>query len=269
MSEILFIDSGVNTGRFNMACDYHFARNGLNAPIFRVYRWKPYCISLGYHQKIEEIDREKLTESGIDIVRRETGGRAVYHADELTYSMIIPQNSEFYSDSIMEVYNRISTALVDGLKRSGVEMAELERGEAPDFKGLYKEKLSSICFSSTSTFEVVAGGKKLVGSAQKRMKGAVLQHGSMLVGNRHLDLIDYLNISDKLKSRFKEQVGYKTTTVENLLNIREDQFNEFYVKLTDNLKLAIKEIFGVPVIDYYLTESDRDSIKNSEQYFVE
>ena len=105
MTTINLLDTGINTGKFNMAVDFFMARNHLDKPIFRIYRWKPYCISLGYHQNIDEIDVEKCDKDGIDIVRRETGGRAVYHSEKITYSMIIPKTSEFYSDSILEVYN--------------------------------------------------------------------------------------------------------------------------------------------------------------------
>ncbi|MFO7810478.1 MAG: hypothetical protein R6V47_03805, partial [Candidatus Delongbacteria bacterium] len=112
---IRFIDTGISGGKFNMAADFYVARNFLDRPTFRVYRWDPYCISLGYHQKIDEINRIECESRGYEIVRRETGGRAVFHSEELTYSMIIPKNSRFYSDSILEVYNRISTVLVKAL----------------------------------------------------------------------------------------------------------------------------------------------------------
>ncbi|PID31207.1 MAG: octanoyltransferase [Candidatus Cloacimonadota bacterium] len=267
MEEIKFIDSGINSGKFNMAADYYFSREKLESPIFRVYRWKPYCISLGYHQKIDEIDLERLKNYNIDLVRRETGGRAVFHATELTYSMIIPKNSQFYSDSIMDVYNKISKVLVRGLNLTGVSSADLERGEAPNFKNLYKEKLSSVCFSSTSTYEVVSRGKKIVGSAQKRLKDSVLQHGSILVGLDHIDLIDYLSIPERLKSRFKEQVKEKTTTVAQLIDLEKNQYENFYKELSENLYISLEEIFGVKVNRYYFNNSEISEITKNEKYF--
>lgn len=265
MKSIDFLDTEVNSGTFNMAVDFFMARNHLDKPIFRIYRWKPYCISLGYHQKLEEIDIEKCKEDGIDIVRRETGGRGVYHSEEITYSMIIPKTSEFYSDSILEVYNKISTVLVKALKLSGIEGAKLENGKAPDFKELYKEKISSVCFSSTSTYEVVVNGKKLVGSAQKRLKDSVLQHGSILFGKKHLDLIDYLNVADKRKPRLKEMTVNKTITIEDISE--NEDFETFYKTFKTNLSLALAEEFNILVEEVTLNEKELLKIREAEKHF--
>lgn len=262
---IRFIDTGSNHGKFNMAADYYLARHKLDKPAFRVYRWDPYCVSLGYHQELNEIDTALCKERGFEIVRRETGGRAVFHSEELTYSMIIPKNSRFYSDSILEIYNKISTVLVNALQASGVKEAALKKGKAPDFKELYKEKLSSICFSSTSTFEVVIGEKKLVGSAQKRLKESVLQHGSIIVGEKHLELIDLLNIEERLKSRFKDITKSKTATVSEIIRI--DDHNIFYETLKNELKMSLSSEFGETVEEYSLNEKDLLEISQIESYF--
>lgn len=263
---IRFIDTGSNSGRFNMSADYYTARYLLDKPSFRVYRWDPYCVSLGYHQKLEEIDTSLCNERGFDIVRRETGGRAVFHSEELTYSMIIPKESEYYSDSILDVYNRISNVLVKALRESGIKDADLKKGKAPDFKELYKEKLSSVCFSSTSTYEVVIGDKKLVGSAQKRLKESVLQHGSILVGDKHLELIDLLNVEERLKSRFREITKSKTVSVCEVADVNDHEM--FYSKLKNELRRSLKEEFGENVENYSFTEKDLLEIKNIESYFV-
>jgi len=273
-NKIYFIDTGSNVGSYNMAVDHYFARlDSLDAPIFRTYSWKPYCISLGYHQKIEEIDRAKCEQFNIDIVRRETGGRAVFHAEELTYSIIIPKKSEFlYEDSILNVYNRISKVLVDALRKSGIEDVILDRGESPDFKKLYKEKLSAICFSSTSTYEVISAKdkKKIIGSAQKRLKNSILQHGSILIGKEHINLIDFLKISDKLKVRFKEIVKQKTISIEELLTNKEKTsifLPRFYTKLSMNLKESLKESLSICIEEYRLSDNDRFEIKKIQKEF--
>lgn len=262
---IRFLDTGSNHGRFNMAVDYYIARHIPDKPTFRVYRWDPYCVSLGYHQELSEIDAKLCKARGFDIVRRETGGRAVFHSEELTYSMVIPKGSKYYSDSILEVYNKISTVLVNALKASGVKGADLKKGKAPDFKELYKEKLSSICFSSTSTFEVVIGNKKLVGSAQKRLKESVLQHGSIIVGEKHLELIDLLNIEEKLKNRFKEITKSKTATVSEIIVIKDH--NEFYKTLKNELKNSLSAEFGESVEQFSLSKKDLLEINEIESYF--
>ena len=262
---IRFIDTCISSGKFNMAADFYASRNFLDRPTFRVYRWDPYCISLGYHQKIDEIDRTECEKRGYELVRRETGGRAVFHSEELTYSMIIPKNSRFYSDSILEVYNKISTVLVKALIASGVKNAALEKGKAPDFKELYKDKLSSICFSSTSTYEVVIGGKKLVGSAQKRLKDSVLQHGSILVGDKHLELIDMLSIDDRLKERFRQITKSKTASVSEFIGLSDH--DSFYSTLKKELKSALADEFGENVEDFSFGEKDLLEIYEIESYF--
>jgi lipoate-protein ligase A len=262
---IRFIDTGSNHGRFNMAADYYVARNFLDRPTFRVYRWDPYCISLGYHQDVSEIDSAACAERGYHIVRRETGGRAVFHSEELTYSMIIPKSSPHYSDSILEIYNRISNVLVKALRASGVQDADLKKGKAPDFKELYKDKLSSICFSSTSTFEVVIGEKKLIGSAQKRLKDSVLQHGSILVGDKHLELIDMLNIDAKRKERFREITKSKTATVSETAGFTEHDV--FYGTLKRNLFTALEGEFGEEAENFSFTKKDLLGINEIESYF--
>ncbi len=262
---IRFIDTGSMNGKFNMAADYYAARNYLDAPTFRVYRWDPYTVSLGYHQDISEIDRDELEKRGFGIVRRETGGRAVFHSEELTYSMIIPRSSRHFSDSILEVYNKISNVLVAALKRSGVDEAGLKKGKAPDFKELYKDKLSSVCFSSTSTYEVVVGEKKLVGSAQKRLKDSVLQHGSILVGEKHLELIDLLNIDNSKKARFKEITKSKTATVSGTAAIGDHE--AFYPILKINLRSALEDEFGDGIEDFSFSEKDLLEIYRIESYF--
>lgn len=262
---IRFIDTGTSGGKFNMAADFYVARNFLDRPTFRIYRWDPYCISLGYHQKIDEINRAECEKRGYELVRRETGGRAVFHSEELTYSMIIPKNSRFYSDSILEVYNRISTVLVKALIASGVHNAALEKGKAPDFKELYKDKISSICFSSTSTYEVVIGNKKLVGSAQKRLKDSVLQHGSILVGEKHLELIDMLNIDDRLKERFKQVTKSKTASVSEVIDL--NGHDSFYSALKKELKCALAEEFGEKIEEFSFSEKDLLGINEIQSYF--
>ncbi len=262
---IRFIDTGVSRGRFNMAADYFVARNFLDRPTFRVYRWDPYCVSLGYNQDISEIDRTECGKRGYDIVRRETGGRAVFHSEELTYSMVIPKSSRFYSDSILEVYNKISNALVKALRASGIPEADLKKGKAPDFKELYKDKLSSICFSSTSTFEVVLGEKKLVGSAQKRLKDSVLQHGSILVGEKHLELIDLLNIEEKRKDGFRRITKAKTATVSETAGITSHE--DFYCILKNNMKAAVEDEFGERTEVFSFNEKDLLEINGIESYF--
>jgi lipoate-protein ligase A len=188
-----FIDSGEQTGAFNMALDESLARAlaaGEGTPSLRLFRWRPWAISLGYNQSAEELDASRCARDGVDIVRRPTGGRAILHAEELTYSVVMPAGRK----SVLQVYNDISAALVQGLAGYGVDVS-LQKSQ-PDFAREYRSSSSIPCFASSARYEIEWRGRKLVGSAQRRFCGpggdVVLQHGSILCGDAHLHLADYL-----------------------------------------------------------------------------
>ncbi|HMK38562.1 MAG TPA: lipoate--protein ligase family protein [Bacteroidota bacterium] len=192
-----FMDSGERTGAFNMALDESLARSlasGGGAPSLRIFRWRPWAISLGYNQPPEDLDAARCAAEGIEIVRRPTGGRAILHAEELTYSVVMPAGRK----SILQVYNEISTALVRGLALYGVEVS-LQKSQ-PDFAREYRSSSSIPCFASSARYEIEWRGRKLVGSAQRRFSGesgdVVLQHGSILCGDAHLHLADCLAVPD-------------------------------------------------------------------------
>ncbi len=192
-AEWTYVESGEQTGAFNMALDESMARAlaaGEGNPVLRLFRWRPWAISLGYNQAVADIDAVRCAADGIDVVRRPTGGRAILHADELTYSVVMPAGRR----SILRVYNEISTALVRGLAIYGVEVSL--RKSQPDFAKEYRSSSSVPCFASSARYEIEWRGRKLVGSAQRRFGGpagdVVLQHGSILCGDAHVRLADYL-----------------------------------------------------------------------------
>lgn len=191
------IESGPQSGAVNMACDEHLAsllESGRGNPTLRLYRWNPWAVSLGRHQNEADIDRSRCVRDHIDIVRRPTGGRAILHAEELTYSVVMYAGRL----SIMELYNEVSKALVSGLKLFGVDV-EIQRSQ-PDFRSEYRQVSSVSCFASSARYEIEWKGRKLVGSAQRRYSGGedevVLQHGSILCGPAHRGLIQYIAGAD-------------------------------------------------------------------------
>ncbi len=194
----LLLGYGLESGAQNMALDELLARRMQDdpdmPPVLRLYGWKPWAISLGHHQDLDDIDLVRTTAAGIDIVRRPTGGRAILHAEELTYCVVMPAGRR----SVLDVYNDISRALVAGLGLFGVDVT-LQKSQ-PDFRAEYRKTASIPCFASSARYEIEAQGKKLVGSAQRRFSGGerdvVLQHGSILCGPAHLTLPDYLRSSD-------------------------------------------------------------------------
>ncbi len=193
-----FLDTGFRSGAFNMQFDELLAcrmQGGDDVHTLRVFRWKPWAISLGYNQNSDDIDVGRCQRDGIDIVRRPTGGRAILHAEELTYSVVMLTSRR----SVLQVYNDISRALVRGLQLFGVDVA-LQRSQ-PDFREHYRQATSIPCFASSGRYEIEWGGRKLVGSAQRRFsdgdRSVVLQHGSILCGQAHRRLSDYLTVHDE------------------------------------------------------------------------
>lgn len=163
-------------GAWNMAVDEALLTavgRGESLPTLRLYRWDPACLSLGYAQSFQDVDVLRLQDHGWDVVRRMTGGRAILHVDELTYSVTAPPDEPRVQGSVLESYQRLAQALMLALHTLGlpVEMktdAPLSGGE----KG-------PVCFEVPSAYEIVVGGKKLVGSAQARKRLGVLQHGTL------------------------------------------------------------------------------------------
>ncbi|MDP2038576.1 MAG: hypothetical protein Q8L04_14430 [Ignavibacteria bacterium] len=208
---------------------------------FRLYRWQPYCISLGANQSFDDIDLAKTKADGIDVVKRPTGGRAILHAEEWTYSVILPLNFRY---SPKEVYSIISNALIRGLDLYNPLLAKSElESVQPNFPKLLEEPTSVLCFASTAKNEVKFGGKKLIGSAQRKLNNTILQHGSILCGTFHQKLADYLNTSDESKEMLRRELSTRTTEIETILNAKVD-----YVRLKECLIKGFEQEWQIELI---------------------
>ena len=174
---------GPATGEWNMARDASLLashRPG-DDPILRLYQWEPAAVTIGYNQDFADFAGETIASHGYDLVRRPTGGRAILHADELTYAVIGTSPSPLFGDSLHSTYMKINAALLAFLRRLGLA-ADISDGESREnARGL-------VCFRSAGKHEVTVGGRKIIGSAQRRTGGVFLQHGSILAGPRHLGL---------------------------------------------------------------------------------
>ena len=182
-----FLDTGELPGALNMAVDdvlLDAARAG-GGPILRTYGWSPPAVSLGSGQRAHEaVDVHRCRELGIDVVRRPTGGRAVLHWKEITYSFHCAEGEGPAAHALPEACRILGECLAEGLRRGGVEV-ELAPGGRPGGR-------HGACFASASRWELTCGGRKLVGSAQRRTRGALLQHGSLLAGPEHLRLAELI-----------------------------------------------------------------------------
>jgi lipoate-protein ligase A len=183
------LSDGKAAGAANMARDEELARElalGGIPPTVRIYGWDPPAVSIGYHQSGEEIDRAALARAGIDLVRRPTGGRAILHSDEVTYCAVLPLTL----GPPRAIYAMVNEALLIGIREMGIE-AQMG-GSEPDLRRAYATAEGVPCFSFSVRSEIQAGGRKLVGSAQRRYGAVVLQHGSFLLGPAHRELARYV-----------------------------------------------------------------------------
>jgi lipoate-protein ligase A len=179
-----YIDSGKNSGAYNMAVDEELldrAQAGESTPVLRLYTWNPPAVSLGRFQKIEEaVDIDACRTRGIDIVRRITGGRAVLHRHELTYSVVSRIDNPLFPPYVYGTYKVIARGLLAGLQNLGISGEIVSRTSRHAHLVEVRAKYPS-CFSSPSWYEIVVNGKKIIGSAQRRLSRAFLQHGSILI----------------------------------------------------------------------------------------
>ena len=215
-----FENTGTSSGVFNMEYDEALARalmDGSGNPTIRVYGWQPYAISLGWNQSLDEIDVERTKSEGVDVVRRPTGGRAILHANELTYSVVMQVKGK----SVYSVYEDISHALTLALHELGVAVA-IEKSQ-PNYSSLYRSTVGAACFSSTGRYEIKYLGKKLIGSAQRRYNSpdgedVVLQHGSILLGPEHKRIVDFLNVpSEADRTMLRTELDQKTIDLSTIL----------------------------------------------------
>lgn len=167
---------------WNMAVDEALLRRGRGFAL-RFYRWRPAAISVGYHQRWgHSHDVDRAAGLGLSVVRRPTGGRAVLHDDELTYCLTGPSDHPRLEGGVLAAYRALATGLAAGLRRLGVPV-EVERSGGREGSGVRQEQsIDAACFAVRSRYELVARGRKLLGSAQRRRHGRLLQHGSLLLG---------------------------------------------------------------------------------------
>ncbi len=237
-----FIDSGSGSGFTHMAVDLALAQQAAQRPFaatLRVYRWQPAAVSLGFHQSLEEIDLEACRRQGVDVVYRPTGGRAVLHSNELTYSVTLSPASRLFDLEIMAVYERISLAILAALAQLQIP-AVFDRSErtAKDFS---RGELSSLCYASAIQHEIGVQGRKLVGSAQRRFTDAVLQHGSILIGPEHCDLAFLLARGDQARRRSVHRYMAAHTVCLNELAASPLRYND----LAAALKLGFQQALNI------------------------
>jgi len=266
------ITSEPQNGFMNMAIDEAIAIScdkELSPPTLRLYTWNPPCISIGYFQDVnEDVDISECKRQNIDIVRRLTGGKAVLHNKELTYSIISPSKNHIFQNGIKGSYKAIADCLLQGLKNIGVS------GEITEMPSRKRGGFS--CFLDTSFYEVSVKGKKLIGSAQKRWRNLFLQHGSVVISPSYIQLAGLLRFNNE-----EERTGFiklhkeKSTSIEDeakkigsniVERLRAHTFNvhEHEIKLEATVGVAVMKHGGRFDFDALIEEADH-AMLNSKQ----
>lgn len=243
----LIIDESPRSGPSNMVIDQAIAEAcaaGDSPPTLRFYRWSPPAISIGRHQNAAEIDHAQVAELGYEIVRRTTGGRAILHVDELTYSVAASKDHPIMGGGVMDSYLRISNALLAGLNNLNINVdkvgADVRAGK----------DVSAACFEVPSAYEITVNGRKLMGSAQSRRAGYVLQHGTLPLTGDVTRLIPLLTLSASEKDALTKQLAERACTLADALDVDEDDpqvaFGTVVAAICDGFRTTLGVELDVP-----------------------
>ncbi len=205
------IVGGQADGATNMAIDEAVVTNvleGASPPTLRFYGWSPPCLSLGRSQPFADVDLAACQTASVNVVRRPSGGRAILHTDELTYSVALLQTDPLAAGGILESYRRLSEGLLTGLQRLGVPAIQARSARKPT------EDLSAVCFETPSDYEITVQGLKLVGSAQWRARGGVLQHGTLPLCGDITRILSYLALPGTEREAQRQTLRTRATTLD-------------------------------------------------------
>jgi lipoate-protein ligase A len=221
-----------NSAFTNMAIDKAVmvsCSRGKVPPTVRFYTWKPPAISIGYFQSLnEEVDLDACKSLGVEFVRRITGGGAVFHDKELTYSIIIPESNLKVPKNILESYRRICGAVVKGLKHLWIE-----------------SKYAPIN-------DIIVNNKKISGSAQTRKSKTVLQHGTVLLDVDVDKMFKLLKVpNEKIKDKLIADVKQRVTSIKHISD-NNVSFNE----TSDAMKIGFEEEFDIELVNGILTKEE-------------
>jgi lipoyl(octanoyl) transferase len=206
----------------------------------RLYHFTPPCVSLGCFQRDDEVDPVRCQAVAIDITRRPTGGRAVLHKGDLVYSIAVPLSRRMTQVKGMfhvGVYNEVALALQSALNDLGLSSGSTEEQSEKVDQSLPRARL---CFGSSTPYEVQIKGLKVVGSAQRKYRDVVLQHGSILISNDHLQLVELLpKMNELVRDRLRTTIDRQTT------NLLEAGYNGDEKELISALEISFERRFGI------------------------
>ncbi len=244
---IRFIDTGENNGAMNMAIDealLTLEKEKELPPALRVYRFVPPTLSIGYFQSMNrEVDVERCKEKGYDFVRRPTGGRAVLHDKELTYSVTIAYPHRILEMNLLDSFHYICRGIIRAI--------ELLGGKAYFSSREDNEISSPSCFAAPTFSDILINGKKVVGSAQMRNSNGLLQHGSILYRVNVDDIFDCFNMDAEKKKKLAKLASKKISSLSDEIG-REITFD----MIKDTLKKGMAEVLGEELVETELSEEE-------------
>lgn len=233
-----FIDSGSYSASYNMALDEAIAisvRKGDSPPTLRLYGWSIPSVSIGYSQRISDIDSDYCIKKGIPIVRRLTGGRAILHSNEITYSFSVKTDDELFSKGLRDSYRKISKAFVIFLTKIGLSPEVRLSRDVRQSSIVNRQSRSPLCFESVSYCEITLNDRKIVGSAQKRWTDGLLQQGSIPISVDRDEMIKVFKLRSPL-------------VVENIIGLQEVIYHFKSTDLGNIIKVSFEETFNIPLV---------------------
>ena len=237
-------------GAWNMAVDESILESTSNKntlPTLRLYDWNPFALSLGHAQPAADVDLATLDDKHWSLVRRPTGGRAILHADELTYSVCAPIDDPIVKGSILESYHRISRALIRGLEIIGVKTESTPKNQSESHLSR-----DPVCFQYPSDYEITSHNKKLIGSAQARKKNGVLQHGAIPIFGDITRIISVLAfVDEQSRKKAKANLSSRATTIEKSI-----KKNISWFQLADAICEGFKESLEISFSEEQLTKQE-------------
>ena len=233
-------------GATNMAIDeaiLHALAEDNGRPTIRFFQWTPPCLSLGYNQHWHDVDETACQRLGYTWTRRPTGGKAILHTDEVTYSLIIPQDDPRIRGGIVESYRALSLGLLCGLSKLGVPAAQATKEDVQTQRQAGRG--GPVCFDTPSRYEITWQGQKLIGSAQLRRRQVVLQHGTLPLHGDLNRILNVLALPEEERSLQADLLPKRAITLERVLG-RVLSFEQVVAALAagfaEELNITLQEI---------------------------
>lgn len=263
-SKWYFINSGPCSPSYNMALDealLDFHSEGEIPPVIRFYEWNPATLSIGYFQRaMKDVDFEAVKAQNLGFVRRPTGGRAVLHEHELTYSIIVTEQYPEMPAGVTEAYRVLSEGLLLGFQNLGLK-AYFSVPDTEEKLADLKKPKSAVCFDAPSWYELVVEGKKVAGSAQTRQKGVILQHGAILLDLDEEKLLSLFKFSSpEMKEKMREKLPQKAVAI--------NQLTDKQITITqcvEAFKAGFEQALDIELVPYELTEKQKQYVTDLEQ----